>query len=320
MSKLGNIYSSYGQQFNIAIGNTYSYNVLSGVNLPKNIIIISSPIDEDNNDTGTYSLICTDSLGNPVRLTYTIQQGNGLSLDNDVIYLNIDNETIKNSNGLHIDLSNIYSDVILTNDNILQIDNDQLSIISQYSRGVSKGDNNTIKNDDGMLYVNTENLQYANNSTSTYGIITSSDNNISINNGVLSLNQDNLTKASNEEYGICHGDEITVSINNGILEVNTQNLERASESYYGIINIDNSKILSDNGLLSINTDNLNIADNKTIGIIDIDNSSIKLNDNNQITIPDYKTFNDDLDGLINDINSNITDLDNLKDDLLSKLI
>jgi len=319
MSKLGNIYLSYGHQFNIGVSNTYSYNILSGNNLPKNIIVISSPIDDENNDIGTYSLMCTDSLGNPVRLTYSIKEGNGLFVDNDVLYLNIDNETIKNSNGLYIDLSTIYSDIVLNENNILHIDNDKLSVISQSSRGVSKGDNNTIKNDEGMLYVDTENLQYSNNSTSTYGIITSSDDKILINNGVLSLNQDNLNKASNEEYGICHGDETTVSVINGKLQVNTKNLIKASESNYGIIDIDGNKILSNDGLLSINTDNLNIGDNNNIGVIDIDNSTIVLNDNNQITISYYDNIIKDIDDLRNDLNSYIIGLDKMKEDILSKI-
>ena len=52
MSQLGYIYSSYGKHFNIGIANTYGENVLTGSNLPKNSIIISSPIDRDNEDLG----------------------------------------------------------------------------------------------------------------------------------------------------------------------------------------------------------------------------------------------------------------------------
>ena len=96
MSKLGYIASSYGKQMNISIANTYSYNVLAGSNLPINSIIIASNIDENNNDTGTYSLIATDNEGNPVRLTYTVKEGNGLyyNTDKDYISLNIDNNVI----------------------------------------------------------------------------------------------------------------------------------------------------------------------------------------------------------------------------------
>ena len=83
MSKLGYISNSYGKQFNISVANTYSYNVLNGSNLPVNSIIIASNVNENNNDTGSYSLIATDSVGSPVRLTYTIKEGNGLYYHSD---------------------------------------------------------------------------------------------------------------------------------------------------------------------------------------------------------------------------------------------
>ena len=319
MSKLGNIESSYGQQFNIGIANTYSYNILSGTNIPKNIIIISSPIDDENNDIGTYSLMCTDSLGNPIRLTYCIKEGNGLSLKNDTLYLNIDNESIKDSNGLYIDLSTIYSDIVLKDKNKLYIDNSKISISSETNRGVSKVDNSTIKSNEGLIYIDTDNLQYSNNSTSTYGIITSSDENIVINNGILSLNEENLIKASNEEYGVCHGDESVVLIKDGIITINTQQLEKCNETSFGIVIVDNNKILSNNGILSINTDKLNKSDNNNIGIINIDNNTIKLNSNDQITIPEYNTFINDLDNLNFNLDSDINELTEIKNDILSKL-
>ena len=67
MSKIGNIKLSYLNQFNIAFANTYSN--------------ISSNINENFEDIGSYSMIATDNEGNSVRLSYCIKQCNGLYAD-----------------------------------------------------------------------------------------------------------------------------------------------------------------------------------------------------------------------------------------------
>ena len=63
MSKLGYIQKSYGTNLEFGIANTYGYNILSGSNLPVNSIIIASPVDENNNDLGSYTLLATDYKG-----------------------------------------------------------------------------------------------------------------------------------------------------------------------------------------------------------------------------------------------------------------
>ena len=86
-----------GKPINISVANTYSSIVLSNKALPANMIIVSSPTDSNGNDIGTYCLIATDNNGNGVRLSYTIQPGNGLNINNmnsDVIELDIDNSTL----------------------------------------------------------------------------------------------------------------------------------------------------------------------------------------------------------------------------------
>ena len=42
-------------------------------------LIISSPLDKSENDIGIYSLFAVDNDGKAVRLTYTIQEGNGIN-------------------------------------------------------------------------------------------------------------------------------------------------------------------------------------------------------------------------------------------------
>ena len=70
MSKIGNIKLSYVKQFNTAIANTYSN--------------LSSNINENFEDIGSYSMIATDNEGNHVRLTYCKKQCNDYMLMNQI--------------------------------------------------------------------------------------------------------------------------------------------------------------------------------------------------------------------------------------------
>ena len=84
MSRLGNIQESYGKQVTIAVANTYSSTVLGSDALPKNALIIASPVVTDSHgthDIGTYTMLMTDNFGEAVRLTYTMQEGNGLTTE-----------------------------------------------------------------------------------------------------------------------------------------------------------------------------------------------------------------------------------------------
>lgn len=321
MSKLGNIYLSYGKQFNIAVANTYSDIVLSGSNLPSNTIIISSPLDDEENDAGSYSLLITDSYGTPIRLSYNIKSGNGLTIDGDTLYLSIDNENIKSSdNNIYIDLQSLGNNFINTTNNILSVNNDSIDRISDSVRGVCTVDDRSIKIDEGTIYINTDNLQYSDNSTSQYGIVVSSTNSFRIDNGVISLNQDNLPKSSNSTYGVCKANSNEVDIDSdSILSINTSNLEKASKDLFGIIKNDNNKILSNNGVLSVNTSNLNAATSDRVGIISIDNNTIKLNSNGQITVSEYDTIKQDLDNLYSYISTDLEELNSIKENLLSQI-
>jgi len=89
MSKLGNVRQSYGKQFNAAIANTYGTYVLGGSNLPSNTLIVASPVSQNNDDRGSYSLLITDYIGNPVRLTYTLREGTGMKYSDDTMRVNI---------------------------------------------------------------------------------------------------------------------------------------------------------------------------------------------------------------------------------------
>lgn len=323
MSSIGYIYNSYGTQFNIAIANTYSYNVLSGNNLPVNTIIIASNIDENNKDTGTYSLLATDNSGKPVRLTYTIKQGNGFETDSenkDVIYLNIDNDTIiEDSNGLRINISQFKNDIVYVDNNKFTINTNKITNSSINRRGIAVTDNISLNSDENTIFVNTEKLQYANNQTLSYGIITGSDDIIKINNGIVSIDENQLPRATEDTFGVAKADEYTLSIKDNDIRVNTENLDYSSENTFGIIGIDNDKIISDNGILSVKSSSLQNANDIIPGLVKIDNNTITTNENGFITIPEYNNFINNLSELNNDLLTEINSLDEIKNEILMQI-
>lgn len=323
MSKLGNIYLSYGKELKLSVANTYSNIILSGSNLPVNSIIISSNVDDMNNDTGTYSLIATDNDGNPVRLTYCIKPGNGLGLsdtDTDILELKIDNKSIKNSSsGLTIDLSFINSKNINKDNNILSVDIDRFPIASDNTKGLVSIDDKTILNDEDTIFVNTDELQYSDNSTGIYGIVSDTDGILSIDNGIVSINEDKLPYAEADRYGTVKSDNNTVNIEDGIITINTDRLRNANYDEYGIINVDGVKIKSNNGSLYIDTNNLEHASHTNLGTICIDGDTIKVNNKNQITISGYKDILDGLTNINNKLNSEKAQFEEIKNSILSMI-
>lgn len=303
MSKLGYISKSYGKQFNIAIANTYSNNILQGSsNLPENSLIISSNVNDNLEDTGTYSLLVTDFEGNPERLTYTIQEGSGLYYDSkiDALKLNIDNKSIKTSYGkLFSTLTPfINEDVIKSKDNNIYINNDNITIASENEFGISKIDNKTIKIDEGTIYVNSSELEYSNNSSETFGIGIGDSKTIIIDNGKMKVNTDGLKKANNNEAGIVKPDNVTVNSEEGILSVNTQELKRATKNNPGIISVDGKTIISEDGIISVKTENLTKATSIRYGIGKVNLDQIE-NNEGIISIRDYYTIKEKLNNFVN---------------------
>lgn len=323
MSKLGNIYLSYGKEFKISIANTYSNVVLAGSNLPVNSIIISSNVDDNFEDTGSYSLIATDNEGSPVRLSYCFKPGSGLrNSDNnqDVLELKIDNKSIKsNVSGLYIDLSFLNSQNISLRDNRLSVNTDALTTASSVARGILRVDGETIYVDDDTLYINTEKLKYSDNATLTYGIVSYTDNILTIDNGVISLNEGNLPKADSENYGLITSDNNTISIEEGIMSVNTQNLKYASEEGFGIISVDNDKININEGILSVDSDKLNKATYTDIGTISIDGNTVIINEADQISINNYSELMSGLASLDSELSNELNELNEIKNEILSQI-
>ena len=293
MSKLGYIDNSYGKQIKVAIANTYGSYVLSGSNLPVNTIIVSSPIDDENNDIGTYSLFITDSLSNPIRLTYSISEGNGLnySKETDSLKLNIDNDTIIESNNkLSVNIKNIIdNNTIQYTNNKINVNIDNLNKLTDNQRGLFKIDEKTIKSDEGKLYIDTENLRYVNQNTSN-GICIGDGKTIFSNQGILSVNQTNLTVANEQEFGIVSGNSNNIKCEDGTISVVTSTLDKCNSNNGGIVKVDNLTItLNENHELHINTNNLNKLSSSNSGVFKYDNNIFDIKDNS-LTIKNTEQF------------------------------
>lgn len=280
MSELGNINKSLGKQVNISVANTYSENVLNSKVLPTNTLIISSPIDNNGNDIGTYCLLVTDNNGTGVRLSYTIQPGNGLNIENentDVLKLDIDKTALNvNSNDeLQVNISYIADNkTIISNNNKLQVNVQNLPTATDSENGLVMIDNLTTKiYSNGNLYIDSENLDKANENS--YGVVISDNNTIYINsNGVVSVNTNNLSYATNETYGVVKVDGNTINSTQGNISVNTENLNYCSDSYFGIVKPDGNIISANNGELFVNTQKINRASNTQYGVTKVDGTSL----------------------------------------------
>ena len=321
MSKLGNISYLFGKQFNIAIANTYSYILLNGSNLPSNCIIISSPTDSNGNDTGTYSLIATDYEGNSVRLTYCIDVSNGFKNTDDTVYLGIDNYTIKDDKTLYVNLSYLVDNksIEVNSSNKLGINTSNLQKADNNNFGVLSVDGKTISSDNGILFVQTNNLDYSDTSTNTKGILTSISDKINIDNGIISINTENLSKCTNIEFGIAKGDEYTILSEENGLSINQDNLDKVSVDSFGLISNDGINVNSNNGELSVNTSNLTKASDKDKGIIKIDGNTIKVDENERITIDGYSKINEDINLLSNSLDEYINSLNEIEEEIITQI-
>ena len=317
MSKLGNIYNSYGSQFNVAIANTYSSNILNGNNLPSNSIIISSPIDENGDDIGSYSLIISDSNGNPVRLTYTIQEGNGLIYDNDSIKLNIDTNTITDNNhNIGININSIIDNSTIKNQGTyLYIDKDNLKKCSENEFGTFIVDGKTILSVDGTLTIDTNNLDFANKDNLQYGVGIGDGNTIISNNGVFSVNTNNLKLATENNYGVLYTGSSEVNIDNGVVSINTDVLPLASNNDYGIVKPDdNTLYINENNQLALNDQNLIKADVNKLGTFKYDPNTLDVDKDGYLSVKNINNFDNSIskiDDNINKIKKEIKDIDYL---------
>lgn len=285
MSQLGNINSSYGHQFDIAVANTFAYNIEGALGLPENNMIISAPVDENNEDLGYSNILFTDANGEAVRFTYSINPTN-IHIDGDNVSVETSDVFDTDENGLYVDMNRIVDNNTITYSGKLRVETSHLTKASTTHYGVGKIDENTLKvGIDGSLYVNTQALDKATNSS--LGIVTSDNDTIDIIDGVVSVVTKNLVKGTEKEYGVIAPNGKTIISKDGTLYVNTESLDVASRDRYGISSPDGKTIKSKGGVYSVVTENLNKANDTRLGVVRLDPKCFFI-ENGNVVVVGYK--------------------------------
>lgn len=321
MSEIGNISKSYGKEVKIAIANTYSTNVLNSEQLPSQSIIISSPIDSQSmTDIGTYCMLATDVHGQPVRLTYTLQTGNGLIVDpnnSDIVKLDIDKSTLTTGSAGELKAN---TDLFIDNTTLVS-DNDKLYVNTQGipaantdQIGVVSIDDDSLKiTSNGNLYVDTENIDKANEYS--VGVVTSDNETVDINtDGVISVNTGNLDKATQTNYGVVKIDNNTITNQDGTIHVETNNIQKCSTTKYGIVKPDNDIVKINNGTLYASTNSLPKASLTTYGTIKVDGISL-ISNNGILSVYQY----DKIIETLNQFTNKLSDIEKTIDKLNRKI-
>ena len=314
-TQLGNITKSLGREFGIIMSNMAGNDIFSNSSLRENSIIVSSPINSETlEDKGTYNIFVTDGDGKPIRLSYTIQPGNGLITINngDVIKMSIDGESelgkgsicVDGNGTIFVNKHNIIDEFTLkVNPSNVGKLNGEIGVVtsnldksSDISYGISKSDTetNTTYIDPrypGQIRVNTQALDTVDDESNRDGIIKHSSvmsRTIKAENGKLEVLTYNLTIASKDNLGVVKVDDKTIYSNNGTLNVLTEGLEHSSKDKYGISKGDEKTITSKDGVLSVNTQNLDKASTKIYGTVVLDENSLEVDENTGVTkVKDY---------------------------------
>lgn len=312
---LNNIRNSYGNAFEVIVANANSETVLnSNQTLPKSSLIIAAEYNKlTYEDTGNNSLLITDSYGNPVRLTYQIETGNGFNIDNDSLQLHIDNKTIIEQNGnLSATLSQVIDNdtLILDNNGNVKLNQNALNHSSSNRYGTFIVDGKTIKANNGTISIDTDQLDYATNIV--FGIAKGDNYTVNSNRGIFSVNIDNLDKASNITYGIAKVDNTTIISNNGTISVNNEALSQIkTDDGKGLIKHDSS-FNSSNSVLSVNENNIPIASQNQKGYVKIDQNTLYIDSNGKLNLKEQVGS-----GEIQDFNDELTEIENRISELVS---
>lgn len=156
--------------------------------------------------------------------------------------------------------------------------------------------------------------------------------------GTLRVNPEYLPKSSYyntgkkyKGYGVCAVDGTSTYTNQiGVISVNTQNLEKASANKYGVVAIDDNTIKwtsfrkLDKGPISkrtvnkltVNEDALRICSNQKPGVVIYDSNTLELNDNNKLYVKNAEYWNES----IKQLTSQIANLQNLCNGLQNQII
>ena len=277
-TQLGNTTKSFGKDYNISVSNIGGDGVLMAYSyLRENTIIIDSKVDSNFEDLGSYSLFVTDSNGNPVRLTYTIQPGNGLyadPADTDVLRMVIDQSSIMANDGdeIYVNKHNIIDNNTLTVNSVEDTEAKR-GRIAVVTANLDKASNNRwgiTKADEVTTYINPE--YEIDEETGERKIDPETGAYVLIPTGVICVNTQNLDTVDdtlNRDGIVRHSSEMfrTIEAKDGKLNVLTYNLDKASYTDYGVIKTDNVTIQADdNGVVSVLTAGLDHSNKSNYGI------------------------------------------------------
>ena len=279
-TKLGKTTKNYGKQYSIVSTHLSGPEILSSQNyLVPNSLIVSSPnLDNGEDNTGyqlSHSLFFTDYEGTAARLTYTILPGNGLVVNAyhwpwnvtdkpytvDTLTFEIDHDSLKTTSDkgqLYVSKPDIIDNYTLmvhqefgSPHSYIGVVTANLEKATDVKYGIVRGDNYTISANNGILNVNTANLQYADDTLNHNGIIRCNPDTpenayirtIEATDGVLKVITANLDRATAETVGVVKPDLVTTSTNaNGTISVLTSGLDYASQTSYGTVRPDNYTI------------------------------------------------------------------------------
>jgi hypothetical protein len=281
MSQVGNVEKMYGGTLNIVTTNAPGDKILDYGEehvFTENSLIISSPVNVNGeviSDKGTPSIICVDFEGKPLRLTYTIQPGDGIVADfnnPDVIRMNIDKHTLNTegesgdigvpSGKLRVEVSGLIdhnTSLVNKNNNLVVnpgcfVDNHSLKTASRWYGGDSSlydqqdASFENHKFEPNFIYINKENLcdgttivadtSYLEAYNNIANKETAFESTPWLANSYtkLKVNTAGLEKATNTTYGIVRADENTIAISDGVIHVITKKLDLVNEDGgYGIV-------------------------------------------------------------------------------------
>lgn len=322
MSQLGNIKNSYGKQFAIAIANTTADNIMKASNLPKNTLILSAPAKKTNiEDLPGTAILVTDSYSQPILLTKTLKEGNGLVYKNDSIGVEIDKSTIKTNNKgeLYIDINAIISnslEIELDSNGSLSINNVLMQRASTTKFGVVKLDGNSIKSDNGMLYVDTSKIDHAANGFA--GTVIGDNSTIIVNNGIPNVIVSNLDKCTNVNVGTMKVDGKTLKSENGVISANESDLA-CTETAIGLIKPDGKTINAQNGVLSANISGIAKASVSTKGTIRYRQDEFSTSSTGHLNSPAIADIKSRIGNLNTRIEKANSDLDSIEKEIASLL-
>lgn len=295
-TEIGNTTKMFGREYNLSVTNYGGDEILKSYDiLNPNTLLISSKVDNNLTDVGSYSIFMTDNKGYPVRLTYTIKPGNGLYVDpddTDVLKMIIDEDSITADDGpeIYVNKSNIIDNVTLTVDakegvyskrGKIAVVTDNLNKATNVSYGITKGDNYTTyiaSEYPGQIRVNTQNLETVDDKDNRDGIVRHSSEmwrTIMAKDGKLEVLTYNLDKASGQDWGVVKTDDMTIRADDdGKISVLTSGLDKATPFNYGVVKGDENSVSVNDGIITVNTRNLSPATDQDLGVVKADKYSL----------------------------------------------